>query len=407
MEKKEKETRGRYGDGYIKERSPGHFRIIIPGIPRDDKERSQVRKTVVGSKRDAVREKRRLQLEVERGTYVEPVKLTVGDLLDDYHARYVVLNNVPRSAQTFKYNIDSNIKPSLGSVALSSLTWQQVEDFRDGLLAGMQAISVNNNLGLLRRALRWGVKRELVAVNVCEKVDNLPTSKKKKTVDYSLVNFKKVRDVFSGTDLELAVTIALHTGLRIGEVLGLWWNDIDFENGRIAVRRGLAHVNKVGHYWGLPKTATSVRVLPMKAGLRRVLEERWRNLEDELGAEKLKELLKDARRRLDEADSDNCFFATKFVPEQVCAFADDRRLLNQSTFSSRFRRGLEAAGMPGIVVHDLRHHFASAMEHLGVRKRTTSQLMGHTNSTMTDGVYIHDLPEDLDRAMERLDDYLS
>ena len=361
----------------------------------------------MGSYREAIREKRRLQLEVERDAYVKPVKLTVGDLLDDYHARHVVPNYVPRSAQAFKYNIDSNIKPSLGSVALSSLTWQQVEDFRDGLLAGMQAISVNNNLALLRRALRWGVKRELVAVNVCEKVDKLPTSKKKKTVDYSLVNFNKLRDVFSGTDLELAVTIALHTGLRIGEVLGLWWDDIDFENGTIAVRRGLAHVSKVGHYWGLPKTATSVRVLPMKAGLRRVLEERWRNLEDELGAEKLKELLEDARRRLDEADSDNCFFDTSFVPEQVCAFADDRRLLNQSTFSSRFRRMLEAAGMPGIVVHDLRHHFASAMEHLGVRKRTTSQLMGHTNSTMTDGVYIHDLPEDLDRAMERLDEYLS
>ena len=406
MAKKEKKARGRYGDGCIRERSPGRFQIIIPRPPRADRKRSQVRKTV-GSYREAIREKRRLQLEVERDAYVKPVKLTVGDLLDDYHARHVVLNNVPRSAQTFKYNIDSNIKPSLGSVALSSLTWQQVEDFRDGLLAGMQAISVNNNLALLRRALRWGVKRELVAVNVCEKVDKLPKSKKKKTVDYSLVNFNKLRDVFSGTDLELAVTIALHTGLRIGEVLGLWWDDIDFENGTIAVRRGLAHVSKVGHYWGLPKTATSVRVLPMKAGLRRVLEERWRNLEDELGAEKLKELLEDARRRLDEADSDNCFFDTSFVPEQVCAFADDRRLLNQSTFSSRFRRMLEAAGMPGIVVHDLRHHFASAMEHLGVRKRTTSQLMGHTNSTMTDGVYIHDLPEDLDRAMERLDEYLS
>ena len=112
-------------------------------------------------------------------------------------------------------------------------------------------------------------------------------------------------------------------------------------------------------------------------------------------------------RRVAEADSDNCFFDPGFVPEQVCAFVGDHGLMNYAIFGSRFRRGLEAAGMPGIVVHDLRHHFASAMEHLGVRKRTTSQLMGHTNSTMTDGVYIHDLPEDLDRAMERLDKYLS
>ena len=156
---------------------------------------------MVGSKRDAVREKRRLQLEVEKGAYVKPTKLTVGDLLDDYYARYVVPNNVPQTAQDSKYSIDGKIKPVLGAVALSSLTWQQVEDFRDGLLAGMKAASANIVLVLLKRALKWGVKRELVAVNVGEKVDKLPTSKKKKTVDYSLEHFKKVRDVFLGTDL--------------------------------------------------------------------------------------------------------------------------------------------------------------------------------------------------------------
>ena len=408
MAKKEKETRGRYGDGYIKERSPGHFRIIIPGIPRDDKERSQVRKTVVGSKRDAVREKRRLQLEVERGTYVKPVKLTVGDLLDDYHARHVAVNYVPRSAQAYRYSIDSNIKPVLGSVALSSLTWQQIEDFRDGLSAdGMQATSVNQLLALLKQALKWGVKRELVAVNVGDKVDNLSTSKRKKTVDYSLENFKKLRDVFSGTELELAVTIALHTGLRIGEVLGLWWGDIDFENGTITVRRGLAHVSNVGPYWGLPKTATSERVVPMKAGLRRVLEERWRDLEDEFGAEKFRELLADAGRRVAEDAADSYFFEPSFVPEQVCAWADGHRLMSLGAFGDRYRRGLKAAGMPGIVVHDLRHHFASAMEHLGIGVVTTSHLMGHSTSTITREVYTHVLTEDMEWAMELLDDYLS
>ena len=85
---------------------------------------------MVGSKRDAVRVKRSLQLEVERGTYVQPTKLTVGDLLDDFHARYVAVNYVPRSAQAYRYSIDSRIKPVLGSVALSSLTWQQIEDFQ-------------------------------------------------------------------------------------------------------------------------------------------------------------------------------------------------------------------------------------------------------------------------------------
>ena len=171
---------------------------------------------------------------------MKPMKLTVGDVLDDYYARYVVPNNGPQTAQDSKYSIDGKIKPVLGSVALSSLTWQQVEDFRDGLLVGVMATSANKVLALLKRALKWGVKRELVAVNVCEKVDKLPTGKKKKTVDYSVEHFKELRDVFSGTELELPVTIGLHTGFRLGEVLALWWDDFDFETGTITVRRGWA-----------------------------------------------------------------------------------------------------------------------------------------------------------------------
>ena len=214
-EKKEEKTRGRYGDGCIRERSPGHFQIIIPGPPRADGKRSQVRKTFVGPYKGAVSEKRRLHTEVEKGSYVKPSKLTVGDLLDDYHARYVVSKNVPRGAEKIKYDLDGHLKDVLGSIVLSSLTWHQVEDFRDGLLTHMQASSANKLLGLLKRALKWGVKRELVTVNVADKVDNLPMSKRKKKVNYSLENFKKLQDVFSGTELELAVTIALHTGLRV------------------------------------------------------------------------------------------------------------------------------------------------------------------------------------------------
>ena len=307
-------------------------------------------------------------------------------------------------------SIDANIGRVLGSVVLSSLTWQQVEDFRDGLLTHMQASSANQILALLRRALKWGVKREKVTVNVSDKVDDLPTSKRKKTVDYSLENFKKLRDVFSGTELELAVTIALHTGLRVGEVLGLWWDDIDFEHGTITVRRGLAHLSQAGPYWGGTKNAASVRMIPMKAGLRRVLEERWLDLEHEFGAEKLKELLADAHRRVDEDDSVNHFFDDSFVPEQVCAFADSHRLMSLGACEYRYSKGLEAAGMSGIVFHDLRHHFASALKHVGVGKETTSGLMGHSNSTITEDVYIHDLPEDqnqaMNQAMELLDEYL-
>ena len=406
QEKKERKTRGRYGDGCIRERSPGRFQITIPGPPRADRKRSQVRKTV-GSYREAIREKRRLQLEVEKGAYVKPMKLTVGDLLDDYYARYVVPNNGPQTAQDSKYGIDGKIKPVLGSVALSSLTWQQVEDFRDGLLVGMMATSANKVLGLLKRALKWGVKRELVAVNVGEKVDKLPVGKKKKTVDYSVEHFKELRDAFSGTELELPLTIGLHTGFRLGEVLALWWDDFDFETGTITVRRGLGYVSKVGFYWGGPKTGTSNRIIPMTAGLRRVLEGRFRALEDEFGAEKLKELLSDAHRRVDEDPADNHFFDRSFVPEQVCALADGHQLLGEGVFRYRYRLGLEAAGISGIVFHDLRHHFASAMEHLGIREVTTSHLMGHLTSTMTREVYTHVLDPDLDEAMERMDDYLS
>lgn len=405
--RKEKRARSRYGDGHIRERSPGHHQITIAGPKGEDGKRGQIIKTVIGSHQDAVREKRLMQSEVEKGTYVKATKLTVAEFLDEYHTRYVAVKRKPQGVQAIRYEIDGKIKPVLGSVALSSLTARQVEDFRDGLVAaGLKASSVNNLLGLLRHALKWGVKQEVVGVNVADRVENLPNRQRKKRGDYSLENFKRLEEVFVGTPLELAVTTALHTGVRIGEALGLWLDDIDLEAGTITVRRGLCFASKRGHYWSTTKTESSDRVFGMTTKLRSALQERLRDLEDELGPERLKELLAEAHRREDGAGSDHYFFDPKYVPEQVCALADDHRLLGLNAFDKRFRTLVTQAGMAGVTFHDLRHHFATALHHLGVQKATTSQLMGHSNSRITEEVYTHVLPEDMDRAIEKLDEYL-
>ena len=77
----------------------------------------------------------------------------------------------------------------------------------------------------MKRALGWGVKRELVAVNVGDKVSDLPVSRRKKTVDYSVEHFKKLKEVFSGTEVGVGGDYWSVYRLRKGEVLGLWWDD--------------------------------------------------------------------------------------------------------------------------------------------------------------------------------------
>jgi integrase len=231
----------------------------------------------------------------------------------------------------------------------------------------------------LKQALRWG----LVPRNVCEAVDP-PRVHREEIRPLSPKQARALLTAAREDRLEALYVLAIHCGLRQGELLGLRWEDIDLEARTLQVRRTLTAA-KDGPAFTVPKTAKSRRSVNLTPGVVAALRrQRERQLEE--------------RKRLAELWHDQgLVFATEVGTP-----------LHRGNLSSRsFKPLLEKAGLPSSVrFHDLRHTCATLLLSKGVHPKLVQDLLGHSNVSVTLDTYIHVLPGMGDQAASAIVDAL-
>ncbi|MCM1543485.1 MAG: site-specific integrase, partial [Blautia sp.] len=167
---------------------------------------------------------------------------------------------------------------------------------------------------------------------------------------------------FDGSLTALGISIALNTGMRIGEICGLRWTDIDLDNRMIRIRHTVARVEAADMPFGSaktclildrPKTKTSIRDIPIASKLSAILEKAVKN--------KLSE----------------------FVVSEKNTFISPR------TFEYRYHKVLEQYGIPSMNFHCLRHTFATRCIEMNVDVKTLSEILGHANVGITLNTYVH------------------
>ena len=183
-----------------------------------------------------------------------------------------------------------------------------------------------------------------------------------------------------GDRLEALYTLTLTLGLRQGEALGLRWSDVDFEASTITVEATLQRYGRSYHL-NEPKSRRSRRRLPLPRSLvNRLLRHRTLQLEDRL--------------RAGSAWSTN---------QWDLVFLTERgRPLNGPTVTRRLQRLLVQAGLPKKRFHDLRHSAASFMLAEGVPMRVITEILGHSDASLTANVYAHVAPELQREATDRV-----
>lgn len=161
--------------------------------------------------------------------------------------------------------------------------------------------------------------------------------------------------VASGDRLEAAVVLALAAGMRLGEIFGLKWEDVDWRGKSLAIRRSLQEIG--GHFtFSTGKTTTARRKVS-------------------LGSVALEAL----RRRKKIAESAEYIFTTT-----------DGTHVNRTSFRDRhFNPLLERAKVPKVRFHDLRHTFASLLLQRGVATKVASEALGHASPAITQRIYQH------------------
>jgi integrase len=348
------------------------------------------RKVFYGKTRKEVKDKLAVALhEQQQGTLVANSQQTVEQFLIDWLENTHKRSVRPRTYERYKQAIDLHIIPALGRYQLQKLTVQQVQAFyakeEDKGIAPATIIYHHSVLhNALGKAVAWG----LISRNVCD-LASLPRKQHYEIQPLTAVQAQKFLDTVHGHRWEALFALALTTGMRRGELLGLKWQDINLETGILQVRRILSRVptqmaNREHVYVEAePKTAKSRRSIAIAPFALEVLKQHY---EQQLEA-KMKA-------------------GTSWQWHDYVFCTSVGTHLGPNHVVEEFKKLLTQAGLPNIRFHDLRHSAASLLLTVGVHPKIVQEVLGHTQISMTMDIYSHVLPGMQQDAMGKLHDTL-
>lgn len=343
------------------------------------------------TRREAELEAARLRHEVAEGLDLEPTKITVAQYLSRWLGS-VKSNLAPATYRRYEDLLRLHVMPYVGAVALSKLRPLQVQQMyarlQDGISSDGRGLAPRTRLHVhrvLSTALAQAVRWQIISRNVCQAVDPPKASRAEVSVlgpdeARRLLEVAEARDSVWGD----AVVLALHTGLRQGELLGLRWQDFDEDRGRLTVYQALQYLPGKGMILQQPKTNRSRRTIPLGSTVLAALARlRRRQLEKRLA--------------LGAAYKDLGLVFTTALGTPIGA----------NNLRRAFRRIVAQAEIGSLRFHDLRHTHATLLLARGVHPKVVSERLGHANIGITLDTYSHVLPNLQEEATRDLDAWLA
>src|SRR5215210_5322705 len=356
------------GEGTITRRKDGRWeaRYYVPTV------NGTKRKAIYGKTQAEVRDKltKALSDRID-GIVYDDENMTVGEYLDVW-LKGSVYGSIRRSTYDRDTNLVNNhIKPVLGGLKLKKLNSAHVQSFyRNRLDAGLSASTVHKMHDILRRGLAQATKWHLVPRNVVDTVKP-PRPAPKEIRALSADETRRMLKTAVGNRLEALYVLAVHTGMRRGELLGLKWADVDLENARVSVRRSLTRTDNGRRVvLGDLKTKKSRRSICLTRqaveALRVHLERQLRDIE---------------------------ILGDRYQDQGLVFTTNTGTPINPSNLRQRsFGPLLKQAGLPHMRFHDLRHTCATLLLSRGVHPKFVQELLGHATIAITLDTYSHVMP---------------
>ncbi len=346
-----------HAQGYLRQRSPGSWTAtVFLGKDAKGKPRQAV-KTIRGTKQEAQRELARLTADRDRGIDINPEQITMAALSDRWLESK--RDNVARSTATgYEALLRVHVLPIIGGRRLRDLKPLHIEEIKSTVTrsGGSQKLALNVYRvvnAMLKQAVRW----QLVSVNPCTAVD-APRPRRFIAHVPNPTELARLFATADSTPYGPLVRIAALTGARQGELLGLRWRDVDWEERRLTVRG--------------TKTTASARVVDLGANVMTLLS-KCRSAE----REKRLQLGPGAM-----CGSDDAPIFTNLVGRRVDAGGLKRT----------WRRIVRDAAVGHVRFHDLRHASATYLLKAGVPVMVVSERLGHSRTSTTTDIYGHVMP---------------
>jgi integrase len=338
------------------------------------------------TKEEARRNLRKARGDTERGLVFDADNLKLGEYLDRWLSDSVSDTVKATTFERYEQITRLHLKPVLGRVKLKALTPAHVRGlYREKLEAGSSARTVRYIHTTLHKALKQAVMDGLIPHNATESVKP-PQQTREEVRPLTPEQAKLLLQVAHEAEdrLEALYVLAINTGLRQGELLGLKWDDVDLEDGSLQVRRTLT-VTKDGPVFTTPKTTGSRRSVKLTSKAIEALE---RHLERQLGE----------IDRVGSLWSENGLIFASETGDPL-----DRRAVT----TLKFKPLLKHAGLPEVRFHDLRHTCATLLLTRNVNPKIVSEMLGHATIAITLDTYSHVLPNMRDAAAAAMEEALS
>ena len=365
--------------GHIRKKdSTWQYTVELDRDPISNK-RKQKSKGGFRTKRECEKAMAEMIVQIEQGEYFESKET----LLKDYLHQWLeaIKNNISEGTFVF-YNdiVDKIIIPKLGLIKINKLTPLSIQNFLTSESKNKSGTTVRHYYNVLNISLNRALKWQLIQVNPCNAVETPKKSQKK----IKVLSPEESNNLLEYTQscifevMYIPVLLALTCGMRRGEILGLKWDNINFEKNILVVKNNLQLFNGTIKLT-VPKTDKSARTIALLPSTIKILKEHKKN--------QLKQKL---------------LHSSEYNDENFVCCWEDGRPIRPDYITQTFKKIIRHGNFLDVSFHDLRHTHATLQLLKGVNPKIVSERLGHSRINMTLDTYSHVLPEMQQQAVEKL-----
>lgn len=381
-----------YGAGSIRKRTivrKGNTYTFWEGravVGYDPATGKPIRRTISGKTQNEVRQRlSEIVHSVDNGTYMEPLKLTVGAWVQEWLDVYASLTVKPYTLSTYRMILKNHIRPLMGNMQIQGLKGNHIQRFYNQLKEkGLSAKSIKNIATVLHKALGKAVVLGYIPSNPCDAAE-LPRVRTKDIHPLTDEEIPKFLKVINGHPMGNAYAVCMFCGLREGELLGLSWDRVNFEKQEITISQQLQRSKEKGVGYLLLDTTKSGRPRTIKPPPIAF---------DYLRAERTAQKERQLRAGSAWDNSWNLVFTNASGQHYAI-----------HTFYKEYKKLVAQIGRPDARPHDLRHTCATVAIASGSDIKSVQDLMGHATAAFTLDRYAHTSEKMKQDTADRLQAY--
>ncbi len=346
-----------------------------------DKETNKKKQKNMGSyplKRDATRRLNEVKEEIYKDELLLPNEMSVEKFILDFLEKHKINISIT-TYNNYKRVCEKYIIPLLGDMKLCDVRPIHIQNYVDDLVGLLSSKTIKIHLNILNLSFKRAYRLKLIKENPVQFVE-IPKAKKFKNEIYTPEDLKILLEKCRGTSLELPIHIASGLGLRVSEILGLTWNNIDFNDFTVTVDKITAR-NEGKVVLKEPKTESSIRTISAPKEIIFMLKQ--------LKKERLA-----AKLRGEKSHRELIFYDKNLEP------------IAPDVISKKFKYFLEINNLKHIRFHDLRHSHVTMLIDAKVPIKVISERVGHSSVNTTLNIYSHALKEMDQEASDKISNAL-